>query len=412
MHILFVAPYPLSRVRVRSYGFVRELAKHHDVTVLALCSGEQEAEDVRVLQREGIAITAIIEKRHHKVLRALRAAGTGLPLQVAFDASPALRAAIETHLKNERVDLVHVEFIRALGALPDTLAVPVVWDAVDCISQLYEQGARVGATPMVRLIGKGEAQRVRAYEYTQLQRFRQVLVTSERDRQALLDIHKAKSANGAGCADITVMPHGIDTHYFQQYTGERQPETLVFSGKMSFHANVAGALVLAQQVLPLLWKQRPTIRLVIAGSDPPPVIRRLARAGRIEVTGRVSDLRPYIAQAQVAVCPLPYAVGIQNKILEAMAVGTPVVASSHAAAGLQTVAGRDLLVADAPDAFAEAVLRLLDNKAAWQTLAQHGRSYIEQNHDWERIMTKLGEVYDHAIAPAPVAMPTASFRKH
>ncbi len=403
MHILFVAPYPLSRVRVRSYGFVRELAKQHTVTVLALCAGEQEAEDVRTLQREGIAITAIVEKRYQKVMRVLRAIGTGIPLQVAFDASPTLRTAIETQLRDTPVDLLHIEFIRALGALPTTDRVPVVWDAVDCVSQLYEHGAHIGATPMLRLIGHGEARRTRAYEHTQLQRFREVLVTSERDRQALLAIGTAYPQNKEDYANITVVPHGIDRAYFRPYTGERQAETLVFSGKMSFHANIAGILLLTQQILPLLWQQRPGVRLILAGSNPPRFIRRLARDSRIEVTGHVPDLRPFIGQAQIAVSPLPYAVGIQNKILEAMAMGTPVIASSHAAAGLHAVAGRDLLVADTPDAFVAAILRLFDNKIEWHTLAQNGLSYIKSNHNWEQVMTQLDTVYSRAVAPIMVS---------
>lgn len=412
MRVLFVAPYPLSRIRVRSYGFVKQLAKQHDVHVLALCASEQEREDVRTLQREGIVITAIEERRSQKVLRALQGWRTSQPLQVAFDASPALRAAITAHLATGRFDVMHVEFIRALGALPDKVSIPVVWDAVDCISQLYEQGAQYGATPMLRLIGKGEARRTQNYERVQLRRFRQILVTTERDREALLRLVKKQSENvedvesaidgddESGIAEITVLPHGIDQEYFCGYTGERPPATLVFSGKMSFHANVAGVQTFVERILPLIWRQRPEVRFVIAGSSPTEDVRRLARDSRITVTGYVSDLRPYIAQATVAVSPLPYAVGIQNKILEAMAMGTPVVASSSAAAGLETVNGQDLLIAEGPEAFAASVLRLLDDQTLWHRLSEHGLSYVAAHHDWERIGAQLVEVYGRAISDA------------
>lgn len=402
MRILFVAPYPLSRVRIRSFGFVSQLAKYHAVKVLVLYSGKREEEDVRALQREGFDIIAIQEKPVKKILRALYAWGTRLPLQVAFDASPGLRAAIAAQLKAEHFDLLHIEFVRALGALPDDLTVPVVWDAVDCISQLYEQGAQFGATPMLRLVGRREAYRTRAYEQAKLQQFRQVLVTSERDRQALLNLVKGRSGETTkrSCAEITVLPHGIDRHYFQPYAGVRQPGTLIFSGKMSFHANVAGALTLVERILPLIWKHRPDARLVIAGNNPPAAIRRFTRDRRITVTGYVPDIRPYIAQAQIAVSPLPYAVGIQNKILEAMALGTPVIASSSAAAGLQTVAGHDLLVADTPEAFAVAVLQLLDNQVLWNELAQNGLNYIAAHHNWEEIMRQLIAVYERTVETA------------
>ena len=226
MRVLFVAPYPLSRVRVRSYGFMSQLAKHHDVKMLVLCSGKQEEEDVRALQGAGFDVGAIQDKPFKKAIRVIKAWRTGLPLQVAFDASPDLRSAITAALEAEHFDLLHVEFVRALGALPAELPIPVVWDAVDCISQLYEQGARFGATPMLRLVGRGEARRTRAFERAKLQEFRQVLVTSERDRQALLHLVQDESGETTktSCAEITVLPHGIDQHYFRPSAGARQPD--------------------------------------------------------------------------------------------------------------------------------------------------------------------------------------------
>jgi polysaccharide biosynthesis protein PslH len=393
MKILFVAPYPVSRIRIRSYGFVSQLAKAHDVTALVLCSTLREATDVQTLQNEDFHVVAVTDKRLGKLFRALKALPTRKPLQVAFDASPTLRRSIQMQLSTGQFDLMHVEFIRSLGALPDTLPIPVVWDAVDCISLLYEHGAHFSATPMLRWIGAIEAQRTRAYESRQLSRFRQILVTSERDRRALLALAQNRPSSAPGCAEITVLPHGIDQEYYRPYSGKRQPETLVFSGKMSFHANIAGVLHLVEKIMPLIWQKRPGVKLVIVGSNPSASVRRLAQDARIEVTGFVADMRPYIEQAQVAVCPLPYAVGIQNKILEAMALGTPVVASSHAAAGLLATADQNLLIADQPSAFAASVLHLLDNPDQRARLSQNGLAYIATYHNWTRIVEQLTALY-------------------
>jgi len=400
MKILFVAPYPISRIRIRSYGFVSQLARVHDVTALVLCATVREAEDIQALRDEGLRIIAIADKRAWKLLRTLKALSTQEPLQVAFDASPALRKAIEQQLSTGQYDLMHVEFIRALGALPDEIPVPVVWDAVDCISRLYEYGAQSGATLLLRLIGAIEARRTRLYERVQLARFRHILVTSERDRHALLAITHNTPSIMRECAEITVLPHGVDQGYYRPYYGQRAPETLVFSGKMSFHANVAGALHLVKDIMPLIWQKRPGVRLIIAGSNPPASVRRLARDERIEVTGYVSDMRPYVERAQVAVCPLPYAVGIQNKILEAMALGTPVVASSHAAGGLVTTADQQILIADQPADFAASVLRLLDDAAQWTRLSQNGLNYIATYHNWTQIERQLTEIYRNVLDTA------------
>jgi glycosyltransferase involved in cell wall biosynthesis len=400
MKILFVAPYPISRIRIRSYGFVSQLARVHDVTALVLCSTVREAADIQALQNEGFHSIAVADKRARKLLRTLKALPTQEPLQVAFDASPALRKAIEQQLSTGQYDLVHVEFIRALGALPAEIPVPVIWDAVDCISRLYEHGARSGATPMLCWIGAIEARRTRLYERVQLARFRHILVTSERDRQALLAIADTTLSTLEECAEITVLPHGIDQEYYRPYCGQRDPETLVFSGKMSFHANVAGALHLVKDIMPLIWQKRPGVRLVIAGSNPPASVRRLAQDERIEVTGYVADMRPYVERAQVAVCPLPYAVGIQNKILEAMALGTPVIASSHAAGGLVTTADQPILIADQPADFAASVLRLLDDAAQWTRLSQNGLDYIATYHNWTQIERQLTEIYRDVLDTA------------
>ncbi len=397
-HVLFLTPYLPSRIRVRSYGFISHLMKKHSVTVLALCAGKREEEDALALQREGFTITTVQEKRSVQFLRSLRAFNTQIPLQVAFCASPALRIALNELLDSGQFDLLHIESIRALSVVPEELPIPAVWDAVDSVSQLYEQGAHFGATLMLRLIGRREARLIRAYELKQLQCFRHVLVTSEHDRQAFLSVGDGlETAERRSLAEVTVLPHGIDRQYFQSYTGLRKPGTLVFSGKMSFHANVAGVLTFVRHVLPHIWKQRPDIKLIIAGSNPPLSIRRLGCDRRIEVTGYVPDLRPYIAQAQVSVCSLPYAVGIQNKVLEAMALGTPVVATSSAVAGMQTIAGRDLLVADAPEAFATAVLRLLDDHVLWNKLSEGGISYVTTHHNWEDILKRLMMVYTRAM---------------
>jgi glycosyltransferase involved in cell wall biosynthesis len=411
MRILFVAPYPPSHIRVRAYSFVSYLACMHYVKVLVLCTGKRELTDVQACRENGLVVDAVEERRSSQYLRALLALCSHIPLQVAFVAAPAWRSAIEAELRSGQYDLLHVETLRALGALPRHLPIPVICDLVDCISHLYELGARAGATAMMHTIGMIEARRVRAYEQTQLRRFAHVLVTSEQERHKLLHLFDrgdnnedsnrtwevSKHSHMGLSQQITVLPNGVDQAYFAAYRGPRQAETLVFSGKLSYHANVAAALYLVEQILPRIWCKHPAARLVLAGCDPPHALRRLARDARITLTGYVADLRPCIAQAQVAVCPLPYAVGVQNKVLEAMALGTPVVASPCAVAGLQVVVGRDLLVADHPDAFASAVLHLLDSQALRQRLVTYALDYVANNHNWESLMQKLQAVYKQAL---------------
>ena len=410
MRVLFVAPYAPSRLRIRSHGFIRHLASQHDVRVLALGMGGLSAaalQDVDELRRQGVAVTIIQETRSRPVLRALRSAlipgAVPMPLQVAYTASAALRAAITWELRARCYDVVHVEHVRGLGSLPGDIPTPVVWDAVDCVSLLYQESMRYAATPMLRTVGRIEARRLRTFERQQIFRFSQALVTSARDREALLALAGSAEDDDddvpRAAAEITVLPHGVVAGRLPQRDwAERQPETLIFSGKMDYHANVAGALRLVRRIMPLIWRNRPRARLIIAGSNPTRAVRQLARDPRITVTGYVRDLDALVSSATVAVSPLPYAVGIQNKVLEAMACGTPVVASGSAAGGLSAASGRDLLVADTPEEFADATLRLLDDSATWGSVARHGARYVAERHNWESITERLTRVYERARA--------------
>lgn len=418
MRVLFVVPYAPSRIRVRSFGFIRHLARQHNVHVLALGAGSLSAGelmDLGTLRREGIPVTIIREPRHQPYLRTLASAlvprRDALPLQVAYTASPVLRAAIATELRAHSYDVLHVEHVRGLSALPAALDLPVVWDAVDCVSLLFAEGARYAAQQRrispIRVAGPQEARRMAAFERQGIARFHQVLVTSERDRQALLDLAGAQAGTSSEGStipdmpempDITVLPHGVDVARSGQGERERQADTLIFSGKMNYHANIEGALWLAREIMPLVWVQHPDTRLIIAGNDPTWTVRRLASDQRVSVTGYVRDLGSLVASATVAISPLPYAVGIQNKLLEAMAAGTPVVASAIAAQGLGALPGRDLLVAETAEDLAAALLRLLDDANLRAQVGASGQRYVTEHHRWDVVIEQLTAVYERAGA--------------
>jgi glycosyltransferase involved in cell wall biosynthesis len=179
---------------------------------------------------------------------------------------------------------------------------------------------------------------------------------------------------------------------------KRDPVTIIFTGKMSYHANVAAAMDLATKIMPLVWQQFPEARLTIAGKDPASELLELAADPRFTITGTVPDLRPYLAQATLAVTPIRYGVGIQNKVLEALAMATPVVSTPQATAALQVKPGEELLVGDTPEAIAGAIITLLKSQELRYRLGQAGRRYVETYHDWHGAAEKLEQVYREAMA--------------
>jgi glycosyltransferase involved in cell wall biosynthesis len=217
-----------------------------------------------------------------------------------------------------------------------------------------------------------------------------VVVTSHVDAAALQAINPRLR--------MTVVTPCVDLEYFRLDTSVRGVDTVVLAGKMSYHANATAACYFAREVFPLVRARRPEARLLIVGSDPPADVRALASSPGIAVTGHVPDVRPYLGQAAVAVAPMIVKVGIQNKVLEAMACGTPVVATSAGAEGLDVVPGQELLVADAPADLADHVVRALEDESLRGRLSAAGRRYVEQNHRWSEATRRLEEVYGAAIA--------------
>jgi len=402
MRILFVTPYPPSRVRVRGYGFLKELQRKHEVTVLTQCSSEQELSDVEVLRNRGFQVIAVQESKRHAALRSGRALFSNIPLQVAYACSELFTQAMHDLCAQHVFDVVHVEHLRGIASMEQFVHTqPLVWDAVDCISLLCKHTRVAGPSLKVRMVARLELERTQHYEARLLSQLRHVVVTSERDRQAMIDLHR-KQAGDLNHSDdaldhkVSVLPNGVDLDYFHPMPLDRRRFNIVFSGKMSYHANVAAVLYLYQQIMPLIWRQIPEATLTIVGREPPKAIQLLGRDPRIEVTGYVHDLRPYIRRAEVMLTPMVYSVGIQNKVLEAMALGTPTVVAAQAAEALEARPGRDLLIAEDAPEFAQQTLRLMRDAELHATLSRCGRRYVEEQHNWEMVTDRLIDVYQRA----------------
>ena len=414
MDILFVVPYTPTLIRVRPYNLIRFLARHgHRITLATLWENPSEYQTLVEWQAQGIEVIAAPLTRAQKVWNSLQTLPTRTPLQATYCWQPNLKSQI-SNLKSQ-FDVAHVEHLRGAQYAPHLESqfsaqpasarnlksqIPVVWDSVDCITYLFEQAARQSQSLSSKLITRLELGRTRRYEGWLVGQFDKVLVTSETDKAVLGQLSNSMSKTPKLQSEIAVLPNGVDLEYFTPNPKACQPDTLVFSGKMSYHANIAAALYLVSEVMPLVWAQRPDVRLVIAGSRPPSAVQKLSRdyPAQIEVTGYVPDLRLPLLQASVAVAPLLYGAGIQNKVLEAMACGTPVVASPLAISALSHVQpGTDCLVADSPQAFAEEILGLLGDHTLQERLSAAGRHYVESYHNWDSIAAQLEAIYLQSI---------------
>ena len=395
LRVLFVSPYLPSLIRVRPYNFIKSLAERgHVITLLALEPPGDDTSSLDTLRGWCRRVQTVPLPRWRTLYNGLRALPSQTPFQAAYSRSPEMSTLIQRTQAEAEFDIAHVEHLRGAELSPAVNGIPVVFDSVDSISLLFELTRHSGPTWRSRLLAGVDLGRTRRYESRLLERYPRVLVTSPRDKEALARLSNNREADSR----FVVLPNGVDLEYFSPLEDiPRDPATLVFTGKMSYHANVAAALDLATQVMPYVWATRSDARLVIAGKDPTAELLALTADPRITVTGTVPDLRPYMAQAAVAVLPIRYGVGIQNKLLEAMAMATPVVSTSSATAALQLELGRDFLVADTPQAIAEAVNTLLADDTLRQRVGRAGRRYVQTYHNWSTVAKRLEGVYREAI---------------
>lgn len=404
MKILFIVPYPPSLIRVRPYNLIRELSRRgHQVTVATLWSDENEREDGERLRSVAYQVRLVRQPRWRSYLNCVLALPSKKPLQSVYSWNPNLVGQLNGSVKSPRgkpdFDLVHVEHLRGsrFGLHVKRLnpQLPVIWDSVDCISLLFKLASGRSNKITSRVITSFELGRTRRYESWLLGQFAHTLVTSRIDQEAMLEL----SGDGTARAKrISVLPNGVDLDYFTpDENASREADTLVVSGKMSYHANVTMVMYLVEQIMPRVWATRPEAKLWIVGKDPVPEIRTLNQNPKITVTGTVDDIRPYLRGASVAVSPVIYGVGIQNKVLEAMACGTPVVSTPQAVSTLNVTHGNDVLIAENPDVFARYVLRILNDHTYRDQIGKTGRKYVETNHDWSEIAKRLEEIYSETI---------------
>jgi polysaccharide biosynthesis protein PslH len=394
MRVLFVAPYVPSPIRVRPYQWIRALARNgHQVRLIALRPPEDAwLDDVPV--RDCCESVHVFPLTRLRTLRnALGAVPRDLPLQAAYSQHPEFERFVAAEARQS--DVVHVEHLRGSLLVRRVEGVPRILDAVDSISALFEQTQRQAKSWKHRLMARADLGRTRRFEAALPRRYDRIIVSSTRDAAAFNELG---SASPCGGAPIVTLPNGVDLEYFRPTLRPCDPATVLFTGKMSYHANEAAVVRLATEIMPRVWMRRVDARLVIAGKDPGARIQQLTNDPRVTVTGYVSDLRPFFASATVVVAPLVYGTGIQNKILEAMACGVPVVASPNACEGLGALDGRDLLIGHSDHELAAAIVEVIKQPDLRTRLASNARQHVADHHDWCVLGRQLSDVYEDARA--------------
>lgn len=369
--------------KIRSYHILRELAKDHAVTLFtfyAAHDGDCHGELSRIFERVvNLPLEIPVPRSRGELSHFARHLFSPLPYTVAKHAQPQVRNAMTSLVENKAFDVVVCDFVVAGAVVPWELPIPKVLFTHNVEALLWKRHLEVAKNLVWKAVCWREYKTMARYEQRWLRAADHVLTVSETDRDYFSAIIPKEK--------ITVIPTGADTDYFQPQAMAVDEQSMVFTGAMDWLPNEDGISFFVNEVLPLILREVPEVKLAIVGRNPSARVQALA-GSHVRITGRVDDVRPYVAEAAVYVVPLRIGSGTRLKIFEAMAMGKPVVSTSIGAEGLPVRDGEHLLLADSATQFAQRVVGLLRSSSRRDTLGKAARQLVEQSYSWASV-TKI-----------------------
>ncbi len=389
--VLSRVPYPLEKGdKLRAYHLVKRLAKHHEIYLF--CLSDQRIKDADLAHLR--TFCAHIDVVHIPVWRILwrmvTAVFSRLPFQVSYFHHAHAQRAIDRVIEGFRPEHVFCQLVRTTEYVRHRYALPKTLDYMDTLSKGMERRAETAAFYM-RPTLRAETRRLISYENLMLDLFDHQTIISAQDRELLY--HPRRD-------EVEVIPNGVDAAFFTPRDAEKRYD-LLFTGNMNYPPNIDSVLFLVHRVLPLVRRKRPGTSLLIAGVDPVQRVRELAeRDPLVVVSGWVKDIRDSYASAHIFVAPMQIGTGLQNKLLEAMAMRMPCVTSDLANNAVGATPGRSILIGHEPQDYADHILRLLDDRAEREALAEDGYQFVRRSFDWDRSAERINALI--AADPAPL----------
>lgn len=376
---------PIGGDRMRVYYTLRHLLRSHQVTLYALDSVPKADFKTRRDSLPGLEQKIFSME---KVAYARNGAGaffSGLPLQVKLYKCPALVQALDSDIRKGAVDFLIVHLIRMAEYARPYPHIPRVLDMADSIYQHYARMRKIWWSPW--WIGaRLDRRRVRHYESEVPGWFNNVLLHTEEDLEWI--------RQQSGAANLLQSQMGVDTEEFSFQEGPYDSRRIVYCAKLDYLPNADAALYFAKQIFPLVRHRLPDARFSVIGLNPPRSVRTLARLPGVEVQANVPDVRREMASAGVSVSPVRFGAGIQNKILQSLSMGIPVVATAFAARPFGEPAHSPLIAAESPQEFADQTVGILGDPEYRRQLARAGRKLVEARFQWSQVLKPLDRILD------------------
>ena len=404
MRILQIAPrlcWPLDTgAKLRNYHLARVLAKRASVSLLTFADRDQSVSE---LERFYDQVVTVQHVRGYTFSKLFHGAIGSTPLPVLNYTSVVMKDKLARLLSEQQFDVVQIESVHLINYLPVIHAGPnaplVVCDWHNIESELMKQYAEREQNLFRRTYARRTARLMGNIEHRALNAFDAHIAVSEQDAKRLRSINPR--------AGVHVIENGVDTACYIQSDGASGNQSarnrILFVGSMDYHANIDGAVNFARDIWPQLHARRPQLVFTIVGKDPDPQVRELENVDGVEVTGTVDDVRPFYREAVASIVPLRVGGGSRLKILEAMAAGVPVISTGLGAEGLEVKHAENILIADQPTEFVEAIASVIENEDQRRQLITAGRALVAERYDWEKPGNALLAIYDSLIGKRTVA---------
>ena len=387
MKILYLSlrfPYPQhSGDKIRTYNILKHLSQRHSISFISFVQSSQEESYAGQLREYCDQVETVEFSKLRAYRNCLLYFSFAEPFQVVYWRSREMQRRVDEMMDRNGFDLIHVQFFRMAQYVTKYVNKCKVLDSGDSFSLNLSRRSRLDRGLSWPLL-KVEVNKVKVYETEIAQWFDRVTMVSPLDKNYLLSIN--------GNIPMSVVPMGVDLEYYQPSHEEYGPN-LLFTGTIRYFPNKDAVLYFYNEIFPLIKDAVPNVKFYVVGNHPPKKIIKLMSGGDIVVTGRVEDVRPYFAKSAVFVCPLRSGSGMQAKILEAMAMGVPVVTTSMGFEAIEATAGRDIIIADNARRFAQKVIRLLKDRDLRQSVAQNARRLVEKKYGWPAVVERLDAIY-------------------
>ncbi|MFK7886875.1 MAG: TIGR03087 family PEP-CTERM/XrtA system glycosyltransferase [Gammaproteobacteria bacterium] len=393
MKILFVChrfPFPPKRGgKIRPFNIISHLTRQgHEVTVASLARSDEEAEEGAGLSEHCAEFMVETVGSVGAWARMLLRLPTPGPSSMGYFYSGALRQRIDACVSNTDFDLIFVHCSSVAQYVAHITNVPKIIDFGDMDSQKWL--AYSSFKPFPLSMGYWlEGRKMERAERALAAKFDLCTATTRAELETLQTMCAAEKTGW--------FPNGVDRDYFAPDDTEYNTDSICFVGRMDYYPNQQAMFDFCANVWPILRARRPATTLTIVGAEPTKAVQDLAQLDGVSVTGSVPDVRPYLRASALTVAPLAIARGTQNKILESLALGVPVICSTIAAGGVDVEVDAQLLVADTKEQWADQICRVLDDPALRTSLSTAGRERMATHHDWPTSMTRVDTLLERAL---------------